>query len=135
MTKLSGSCLCGAVSYEGDTEIKMTINCHCTDCQKITGSMHGTMIFVQESDVTVSGSPKSFEHKADSGNVLTKLFCESCGSQMMGKNTMRPGVIGVRVGTLDQKNQINPTVNIYCDSAIPSTSMDPELKSFPKMPG
>jgi len=135
MPKLSGRCLCGDVTYEGDADIKMVINCHCTDCQKATGSSHGTLVFIEEDKVSVNGSAANYDHPADSGNTLTKIFCPKCGSQVMGKNSGRAGVVGIRAGTLDQKDVITPGTNIYCDSAIPSTAMDPELKAFAKMPG
>jgi len=135
MTEVSGTCLCGNVSYSGDADVKMVINCHCSDCQKATGSVHGTMVFVEEDKITFSGDASNFDHPADSGNILTKIFCSSCGSQLAGKNTGRAGVIGLRAGTLDQKELINPGANIYCDSAIASTPMAEGTKQFPKMPG
>ncbi len=135
MTKLSGQCLCGNVSYQGDAEIKMMINCHCTDCQQATGSVHGTMIFVEEDKISMSGTPGEFQHPADSGNTLTKLFCSNCGSQVAGKNSGRAGVMGLRAGTLDQKELIDPGINVYCGSAVSSTPINPETKQFEKMPG
>ena len=135
MTKLSGSCLCGNVHYEGESEVKMVINCHCSDCQKATGSVHGTMVFVDETSLNVGGSPMQFDHPADSGNTLSKIFCGKCGSQVLGKNSGREGVIGIRAGTLDQKDVIVPGANIYCESAVSSTPMNGDLKKFPKMPG
>ena len=135
MTKLSGSCLCGEVAYSADTDVKMIINCHCSDCQKATGSVHGTLVFIEEDALSINGNPSGFDHPADSGSTLTKLFCSKCGSQLFGRNTNRPGMIGIRAGTLDQKELIKPGVNIYCGSAIASTPMDPDLKAFEKMPG
>lgn len=134
MTEVTGSCLCGNVSYKGDVDVKMVINCHCTDCQQATGSVHGTMVFVAEDAVEISDTVSHYSHPADSGNTLTKLFCGKCGSQVAGKNTGREGVIGLRAGCIDQKELITPGANIYCDSAVPSTAMDPELKQFPGMP-
>ncbi len=134
MTKITGSCLCGEISYEGDADIKMVINCHCSDCQSVTGSVHGTMLFVEEDKITVSGSPSEFKHGADSGNTLTKVFCGKCGSQLMGRNTARAGVIGLRAGPIDQKELITPGMDIYCDSAIASTPMSDGTKKFPQMP-
>ncbi|MEM7067888.1 MAG: GFA family protein [Pseudomonadota bacterium] len=135
MTKVSGSCLCGNVGYSGETEVKMVINCHCTDCQKATGSVHGTLVFVGEDGMTFTGDPGEFEHPADSGNVLTKVFCKDCGSQVAGRNTARVGVIGLRAGTLDQKDLIEPGFNVFCDSAVPTTPMSDGTKKFPRMPG
>lgn len=135
MTEISGSCLCGNVSYKGEGEVKMAINCHCTDCQKATGSSQGTMVFVTDDNLVMSDSVSEFSHPADSGNILTKLFCNKCGSQVAGKNTARAGMIGLRAGCLDQKELVQPGANIYCESAIASTAMNPDLKQFPKMPG
>ena len=135
MVEISGSCLCGDVSYKGNAEVKMVINCHCTDCQQATGSAHGTMLFVSDDAIKFAGAKAEYSHPADSGNTLTKIFCNKCGSQVAGKNTGRAGVLGLRAGCVDQKELIQPGANIYCDSAIPSTAMAPELKKFPGMPG
>ena len=134
MTELSGQCLCGSIRYSGDPDIKMIVNCHCTDCQKATGSVHGSMVFVEEDKIEFEGEISEFRHPADSGNTLTKLFCSNCGSQVAGKNTGRAGMIGLRAGTIDQKDLIKPGINLYCSSAVPSTPMDPETKQFEKMP-
>ncbi len=135
MTEITGSCLCGNVSYMCDTEIKMAINCHCTDCQQATGSAHGTLLFVADDAVEIKGEVTEYSHPADSGNTLTKIFCGRCGSQVAGKNTGREGVIGLRAGCIEQKDIIKPGANIFCDSAIPSTAMDPDMKKFSGMPG
>ena len=135
MANISGSCLCGNVSYESDSDVKMVINCHCKDCQQITGSVHGTLVFVEEDKLELQGVTREFQHPADSGNTLTKIFCPNCGSQVMGRNSGRQGVVGLRAGTLDQKELVKPGANIFCDSAIPSTPMAEDTKKFPKMPG
>ena len=135
MTQLSGSCLCGGITYSANADIKMIINCHCTDCQKATGSVHGTMVFVEEDKVSINGNPATFDHPADSGNTLTKMFCNDCGSQLMGKNTGRPGMIGLRAGGIDQKELIKPGADIYCSSAIESTPLNANTKHFDRMPG
>jgi hypothetical protein len=38
MPKISGGCLCGAVRYECNAEPLGTAICHCTHCQKVSGS-------------------------------------------------------------------------------------------------
>ena len=135
MTKLSGSCLCGEVSFSGDMDIKAVINCHCSDCQNATGSAYGTLALMPEAGLEISGSPKNFSHQADSGNTLTKIFCGNCGTQVFGKNSMREGMIGIRAGVVDQKDAVEPMMNIYCDSALTSTPMSEDLPKHAKMPG
>lgn len=135
MTQFSGSCLCGSITYEADCEIARIVNCHCHDCQTATGAVHATMVFVPEDGVKITGFPGSYTHMADSGAAMTKRFCSSCGTQLFSMNSRRAGAIGIRAGTITQKDIIKPQLNIYCDSAMPSTPMDAELPKFPKMPG
>ena len=135
MSKITGKCLCGNVSFSADTDIKMMANCHCDDCRAATGAAFGTLLFVEAAAVEISGSPKIFNHTADSGAAMEKLFCPVCGSQMFGKNSNRQGMMSVRAGVVDQKELVKPAVNVYLSSKIPSTSIDPELKGFDKMPG
>lgn len=135
MPKLTGKCLCGNITFSADTDIKLMANCHCDDCRAATGAAYGTLLFVDEDAVQINGTPKVFKHKSDSGSDMEKLFCPDCGSQMFGRNSNRPKTMSIRAGVLDQKELVKPGVNVYLDSRIPSTPVDPELKGFPKMPG
>jgi hypothetical protein len=111
------------------------MNCHCVDCRKAMGAVHATTMFVPEDKVTISGFPRTYNHGADSGSGMTKLFCENCGSQLFSKNTNRPGTLGIRAGSVDDISVIRPKMNIYTDSAVPTTPMDPKLPQHRKMPG
>jgi hypothetical protein len=135
MTKLTGHCLCGKITFEADTDIKLMANCHCSDCRAATGAAYGTLVFVPESGLKIKGTPKVFMHKADSGSDMEKLFCPDCGSQMFGRNSARAGMIAIRAGVIDQKDVVKPTVNVFLDSKLPSTPVDPALKGFARMPG
>ena len=54
MTELSGRCLCGAIAFSGDADIKMMANCHCSDCRAATGAAYGTLVFVDPSEIAGS---------------------------------------------------------------------------------
>lgn len=135
MPKLTGKCLCGNISFSADTDIKLMANCHCVDCRAVTGAAYGTLLFVAEDALQVTGTPKVFHHKADSGAAMEKHFCPDCGSQLYGRNSNRAGVVSLRAGGVDQTELVKPTVNVYLSSKIASTPVDPELKGFDKMPG
>ncbi len=135
MPKLSGKCLCGNIEYSADTDIKLMANCHCTDCRAATGAAYGTLVFVEEDALQVTGTPKVFHHKSDSGSDMEKHFCPDCGSQLFGKNSNRPNMVSIRAGSLEQTSLVKPAVNVYLSSKIESTPVDPELKGFDKMPG
>jgi len=110
-------------------------NCHCSDCRAATGAAYGTLVFVDEESVKISGTPKVFKHKSDSGSDMEKVFCGDCGSQLFGRNSGRPGMMSVRAGVLTDTSFVKPTVNVYLGSKIESTPVDPALKGFDKMPG
>ncbi|WP_417434074.1 GFA family protein [Hoeflea sp.] len=135
MTKFTGGCLCGSVTYSCEIDPPLIMNCHCSDCRKAMGSVHATTMFVPEASVTIRGYPRTYNHGADSGSNMTKMFCENCGSQLFSKNTSRPGGIGIRAGSVDDPSVIRPMMNIFLSSALPTTPLDPELPQHQKMPG
>ncbi len=134
MAGFTGSCLCKAVTYKSNADPLMIANCHCENCRRATGSVFGTILFVPEDQLQFEGEVTHFSHKADSGNTMTKQFCIKCGAQLFGTNSGRPNVAGIRAGTVDDLNIIKPTMNVFTDSMVPSTQLDQDLPSSPKMP-
>ncbi len=134
MTKLTGQCLCGQVSFKAEGDIAMQGNCHCTDCQQVSGSAFATIVFMKDDDVNISGNLKAFDHTVDSGNSLRKKFCPDCGSQMFTYNLGRPGMTGLRAGSINEKDQIKPQFNVYASSKLPCTILDESIPAFAKMP-
>ena len=135
MPQLSGTCLCGNISFTADTDIIFTTNCHCTDCRAATGAAYGTLLFVDDAALKVSGTPSLFKHVGDSGAKMEKGFCPDCGSQMFSRNSNRPNMMGVRAGVVAQADLIEPDRDIYMSSKLDSTPVNPEIKAFDKMPG
>ena len=118
---MSGKCLCGNIAFTADTDIKFTANCHCSDCRAATGAAYGTLLFIDEAALQITGAPKIFTHVADSGANMEKFFCPDCGSQLFGRNSNRPNVMSVRAGVVDQTDLVKPGVNVYLSSRIAST--------------
>ena len=135
MAKITGGCLCGGIRYEIEGDPFRIANCHCDDCRKATGSAYATNLFYQEDQITLlHGSPKRFDHIADSGNSMFKEFCDNCGAQVFGGGSMRPGVKSVKVGSIDYANFVKPQVNLYLSHALDCTLIDEELDCFDAMP-
>lgn len=135
MKRFTGGCLCGSITYICEADPALIMNCHCRDCRKAMGGVYATTMFVPEDKVRINGFPRTFNHGADSGSGMTKLFCENCGSQLFTKNTNRPGTLGIRAGSVDDTAVIRPSANIYTGSAVPTTPLDNQLPQHPKMPG
>jgi len=134
MPKITGSCHCEAVSFDADGKIAMQANCHCIDCQKITGACFATIVFVKKADIEISGALAQYRLTADSGNVLTKEFCPNCGSQLFTQNSGRDYMVGIQAGVINEAELIAPQVNVYCSRKIPTVPIDESLPAFDKMP-
>ena len=50
-TKINGSCLCGAVEYEIDNSFKQPYLCHCSQCRKISGSLHASNLLAESGNL------------------------------------------------------------------------------------
>ncbi len=134
MGGFSGGCLCGAVRYTVAGDPVRVANCHCDDCRKVTGASFATNVFVKEEELTIeSGVTKSYQHQADSGNTMTKKFCPECGSQIFSVGTGSPGMVGIKVGSIDDASGIKPQITVYAARALPFSHIDEGTEIFQEM--
>ncbi|HWB50913.1 MAG TPA: GFA family protein [Stellaceae bacterium] len=132
--KIEGGCLCGKVRYSGEAEPIFAGVCHCTTCQKGTGSAFNTVIAVPKPAIRLTGTVSTYEGKGDSGKPTYRRFCPACGTPVQGEAAMMPDVVMIPVGTLDDADAVQPTMQIYCDSALPWAVLEGGIQRFPKMP-
>lgn len=132
---LSGGCLCGQVHYTGEGEPAFVGVCHCRNCQKQSGSAFNIVVAVPKSALSVTGSPKTYDDRADSGRILRRSFCPNCGSSLFDETEAMAGIVMISAGTLDDAGAVQPTMEIFCDSAQPWVRLGGEMKRFPRMPG
>jgi hypothetical protein len=135
MPKMTGGCRCGQVRYSADAEPAFTGVCHCTSCQKESGTAFNVVIAVPQAALAIQGSPKSYAATGDSGKPNVSKFCPNCGSTILSEPAALTGMSIVRAGTLDDTSWLKPTMEIYCDSAQPWVQLGGGMKRFPKMPG
>ncbi|MEK9684301.1 MAG: GFA family protein [Rhodospirillaceae bacterium] len=134
MSGFSGGCLCGTVRYRVEGDPVRVANCHCDDCRKVTGASFATNVFVKEDQLIIdSGTTKSYQHRSDSGNIMTKKFCPECGSQVFSEGTGSPGVVGIKVGSIDDASSIKPQITVYASRALPFSHIDQNTEIFQEM--
>jgi hypothetical protein len=108
-----GQCLCGAVRFVARAKPVRMAQCHCRDCQRVSGAGHTSNALFEAADVEITGETSSFAVKADSGNTLTRHFCPTCGSRVFATNTGRPGMIVLAEGTFDDSSWFRPQAILY----------------------
>ena len=80
MTKpYAGGCACGAIRYETSSKPIVESHCQCRDCQKRSGTGHGSyLVFPRRADVSIAGEAKDWRVAGDSGNEKIHAFCPTC---------------------------------------------------------
>lgn len=132
--RLEGGCLCGKVRYAADAEPIFVGVCHCTNCQKGSGSAFNAVVAVPKPVLTMTGTVSTFEGRGDTGNAVYKSFCPECGSPIAEEAAIMADVVMIPIGTLDDPSTVKPAMQIYCDSAQPWALLEGGIQRFPKMP-
>ena len=137
MTKISGSCLCGAIKYSCAAPAAMTAMCHCKNCQKQSGSAFSINLAVPKDALQfTSGTPKTYEDKGESGMPVYRHFCANCGSPIYSGVAAMPQLAFLKAGTLDDTSWVKPAVDVWCNSAqswVPHPDGVPKFAKNPPM--
>ena len=129
--KIDGACHCGLITYEAEIDPEKVRVCHCTDCQSLTGSAFRVVVPVPADKFSLSGEPTVYVKTTESGARLVQTFCPRCGSPIYGVPADAPGAsYFIRVGTIRQRNELPPKVQIWTRSAQPWVE---ELASGPRI--
>ena len=117
--KIDGSCHCGELRYQADVDPAHSMVCHCNDCQVLSGSAFRSLVLsLPDALVMTAGTPKIYVKTAESGNPREQAFCGNCGSPIYSVAAGdEPKVYAIRLGTVTQRDQLDPTRSIWSQSA------------------
>jgi hypothetical protein len=104
-----GGCVCGAVRYVVQGEPERVTVCHCTWCQRRTGTAFGVEAVFKLENVTITGdSRRTYRHISDqSGRWLDQDFCARCGANIGFTLEAVPGIRTLAAGSFDDPSWIN----------------------------
>ncbi len=118
--KVNGRCHCGKISYEAVIDPEKVAICHCTDCQMLSGSAYRASVPAPKETFVLRGAqPKIYIKTADSGAKRAHAFCPDCGTPVYSSAITDPQAYSLRLGCLDQRADLRPQKQIWCDSALP----------------
>jgi hypothetical protein len=135
--KITGRCLCGAVTYHADAAPVMQAVCHCTDCQRQTGTAFSVIVGVPRAALTVEGSSlASFVTIGeDHGTATERKFCSACGSPIVTFIEAAPDLAFIKAGTLDDASWLEPATEIWSRSAQPWSPHFEDAVRLERSPG
>ncbi|HEX5043870.1 MAG TPA: GFA family protein [Candidatus Polarisedimenticolaceae bacterium] len=129
---LTGGCLCGSVRWEITAPLVLAGYCHCTRCQRRTGSAASASARIAPGSLRViSGQDLIQAYRPPQG--FAKVFCSSCGGALWSQSPQDPGIVSVRLGTFDRDPGIRPSYRQYVAYAAPWEPIpDDGLPRFPE---
>lgn len=116
--RITGACLCGGVRYEAEVDPPTVGICHCTDCQRLTGSAYRVTVPALPGRFRLlAGETKCYRKIGDHGRPSDQHFCGTCGSPLWRESA--DGEICLRLGCVDQRLALRPTHQSFVQSALP----------------
>lgn len=116
----TGQCLCGAVTYSISGDPVATAVCHCHRCQRQSGSAFSVNVIVLPDQFAVTGPLKAHTETDESGDTVfvQRKFCGECGSAIVSE-MVQAGTVAVKAGTLHDRSDIAPNVEVWCTDRQP----------------
>ena len=129
---ITGSCLCGGVRYEVDEPFVSAGYCHCTRCQRRTGTAAAPSARVVPGSLRVVAG-EELVSCWEPGDGWGKCFCSACGGALWSRSPDDPELLAVRLGTVDGDPGIHPSYRQYVAYAAPWEPLpDDGLPRFPE---
>ena len=110
MTQIhEGGCLCGGVRYVVNGDPARVTVCHCTWCQRRTGTAFAVESLFNIAQVEISGQTNRFRSVSDeSGRWLDLEFCPKCGTSIGFTFERLPDHRMIDCGTFDDPGWVSP---------------------------
>ncbi len=133
---LTGQCQCGSVKYQITRAPLVGYNCHCTNCQRITGAPFSSSLVIPADGFSITeGDPGRYEWASDVGSQRYGLFCKNCGTRLVHGMVPDTPMLSLRSGTLDDTSWLHPVGDIWTDSAQGWIRFDDgERLTYPRQP-
>ena len=131
----TGRCYCGELRYEAEGKPVMKAQCHCRECQYISGGGPNYFMAMPADGLSYTqGKPKQFT-RTDIENARTRDFCANCGTHILTRIPGRSYIV-LKVGTLDEPaaNYGGPKFAIFCIDKQPFHEIAEGLPAYERIP-
>ena len=113
---LAGGCACGAVRFEVTAPLVSANYCHCTRCQRRSGTAASANARTEPGSFRILSGEQSLRAWRPEGG-FEKWFCGDCGSALFSRDPHDSQRVGVRLGAFDGGPQIRPGMRQFVDFA------------------
>ncbi len=134
--KIEGGCYCGSLRYEAEGDALFAGQCHCRECQYVSGGHPNVVVGMPEAGFAYTkGAPKTFARK-DLESPVNREFCAECGTHILTRSPGLPGAVLIKVGTFDDPSLFEgPQMVIYTVDAQGFHHIPEGVPAFERAPG
>lgn len=128
---LTGACYCRTVRYEVPDEFGYALNCHCSNCRRVTGSAFKPFAGIERARLRITAGADALllQGEPDANDT----HCARCGSLLF--SVVRDGAfVHVALGTLEDAPTIRPGAHIFVGSKAPWYEITDDLPQFDTLP-
>lgn len=127
-----GHCACGAAAFEFSEKPLIVHCCHCTWCQRETGTAFAQNALIETETISViAGAPEKTRVPSASGKGQTLVGCGECHTVLWSHYSgMGEKIAFVRVGSLENPGRFPPDVHIFVQSKQPWVIIPAGARSF-----
>ena len=104
---LTGGCLCGGVRFEIAEPLVSAVYCHCTRCQRRTGTAAAASARIVPGSLRITQG-EELVRAYEPADGFAKDFCSGCGSALWARNPANADQLAVRLGAIDGDPGIRP---------------------------
>lgn len=131
----TASCSCGQLSALCLGEPARVGVCHCTECQRRTGSVFGVGAYYPREQVTLAGNYKRYTRNSDSGRQIECHFCPECGSTVSWDLELFPDMTAIAVGCFADKHFPSPQRAVWASCKHGWVELSNNIASLESQPG
>ena len=116
---LTGGCLCGGVRFQLTTLPLTAGYCHCTRCQRRTGTSSSAQARIDARTLRMLQGEELLKAWRDPEGGHEKLFCGECGAHLFSRNPDDTTQMSVRMGAFDGDPGVRPSWRSFVAYAVP----------------
>lgn len=131
--EIEGSCLCGEVSFTVKAQFKAFYQCHCKQCQQLTGSAFASNIFTAIDNIEWQTGLSNVSHYEHPSRAFSKAFCCQCGSPVPFINKHKTSLV-IPAGSLLGDPGVVPQANIFTPESVCWLEAGMQAKQYTHFP-
>jgi hypothetical protein len=123
-------CCCGSLCLEASGDPAAVVVCHCSECQRRTGSPFGVGAYFERGQVRIEGPSTVYVRDGQDGRKLRMHFCPTCGTNLFWELDLLPDRIGVAVGGFVDPSFPAPARSVWEESRHDWVAFGHKLEHF-----